>query len=329
MPRWGPRSTSCGLFSPGWRTSGAEIARLDSELVRREQARSRGQAQDLISAGAVSVNGVPAKKSSMPVEDIDILTVSGDSARWVSRAATKLVAAFERWNGEGLTAGGRRCIDVGASTGGFTEVLLDRGAREVVAIDVGHGQLHPRVAADPRVREYSGTSIRGLSAETVGGVADLVVTDLSFISLTLVAAELRGLLGSGADLVALIKPQFEVGRGRLGKNGVVTRPADRARAITDVAAAFAAHGLRPRALDHSPIIGSHGNAEYLLWAVAEPSVTRAGSSSAHRQPSTAAHPSPDGVGESSTTVPSDTMGPTAIGEMARRLAETPSGGPVR
>ena len=196
-----------------------------------------------------------------------------EGPRWVGRAAHKLVAALDTWAGEGLRVTGRRCVDVGASTGGFTQVLLAHGAAQVVAVDVGHDQLVPEVAQDPRVDERSGTTVRGLTAADLGGPADLVVADLSFISLTLVMGDLAGLLGADADLVLLVKPQFEVGRGRLNGQGVVTDPRDRTRALDQVVAAVGEHGLHVHGIRTSPISGTSGNAEYLLWARSVPSDT--------------------------------------------------------
>ena len=174
--------------------------------------------------------------------------------------------AFDAWAARGLSADGRRCLDVGASTGGFTQVLLSRGAAHVVALDVGHDQLVPELRAHPRVTERSGTSIRDVTVEDLGGTFELVVGDLSFISLTLVLAPIAALAAPGADVVLLVKPQFEVGRGRLSKNGIVTDPRHRRQALTDVLAAAEAAGLGVNGLERSPISGGEGNTEYLLWA---------------------------------------------------------------
>lgn len=184
----------------------------------------------------------------------------------MGRAAYKLEHAFDAWAARGLSADGRRCLDVGASTGGFTQVLLSRGAAHVVALDVGHDQLVPELRAHPRVTERSGTSIRDVTVEDLGGTFELVVGDLSFISLTLVLAPIAALAAPGADVVLLVKPQFEVGRGRLSKNGIVTDPRHRRQALTDVLAAAEAAGLGVNGLERSPISGGEGNTEYLLWA---------------------------------------------------------------
>jgi 23S rRNA (cytidine1920-2'-O)/16S rRNA (cytidine1409-2'-O)-methyltransferase len=183
----------------------------------------------------------------------------------VSRAAYKLVGAIDEFGPRGLRVEGRRCLDVGASTGGFTQVLLHHHASHVVALDVGHDQLVPELAGDPRVTDLPRTTVRDLAADAVGGPVDLLVADLSFISLTLVLATFAGLVTEQADLVVLVKPQFEVGRSRLGKGGVVRSQGDRAWAICEVARAAIDAGLHPRGLARSPIEGAEGNAEYLLW----------------------------------------------------------------
>ena len=239
--------------------------RLDAELVRRGLARSRGQARELIDAGLVDVAGRPASKASAPVGEHHDLVVRDAGPAWVSRAAQKLVGALEVFGPRGLAVQGRRCLDVGASTGGFTQVLLHHGAEHVIALDVGRDQLSPVVAADPRVTERSQTTVRGLTAEDIGGPVEVIVADLSFISLTLVLDTFRTLLRDDGDAVVLVKPQFEVGRTRLGKGGVVRDQGDRAWAITEVARAAVATGLHPRDLAASPIQGGEGNAEYLLW----------------------------------------------------------------
>ena len=226
-----------------------------------------------MTSGQVRVDGEPATKPAHPVEPTTDVVVTSDGPRWVGRAAHKLVAALEAWAPQGLTVAGRRCVDVGASTGGFTQVLLAHGATRVVAVDVGHGQLVPEVADDPRVDERSGTTVRGLTADDLGGRSDLVVADLSFISLTLVLGDLAGLLRPEGDLVVLVKPQFEVGRGRLNRQGVVTDPKDRTRALEQVVAAVGEHGLHVHGIMTSPISGGSGNTEYLLWARSVPSDT--------------------------------------------------------
>ena len=244
--------------------------RLDVELVSRGLARSRGQARDLVKAGSVLLDGVPATKVSAPVSEGQSIELAAGVEGWVSRAAYKLVAALEAFGPDGLSVEGKRCFDVGAAAGGFSQVLLREGAREVVAIDVGHGQLAGELAADPRVIERSGVNIRDARAGDLGGPAELLVADLSFISLQLVLPVLRDLVEPSGDLVLLVKPQFEVGRQRLGKGGIVRSPINRASVIEEVVAAAADAGLSARALCHSPIRGATGNAEYLLWLTPRP-----------------------------------------------------------
>lgn len=211
------------------------------------------------------MDGHIARKPAAATESLSDIEVSGDGPRWVGRAARKLDHAFSTWAPLGLTAAERSCLDVGASTGGFTQVLLVRGAEHVVALDVGRDQLVAELRADPRVTERSGTSIRDVGPEDLGHF-DVVVGDLSFISLTLVLADIARLTRPGADVVLLVKPQFEVGRGRLSKNGIVTDPRHRRQALTDVVAAAQSAGLGIHGLIRSPIHGGEGNTEYLLWA---------------------------------------------------------------
>jgi len=244
--------------------------RLDVELVARRLARSRGQARELVKSGSVRIDGSTAKKVSTPVSADQSLELASGVEDWVSRAAYKLAAALESFGEDGLQAEGKRCFDVGACTGGFTQVLLRKGAREVVALDVGHGQLAQEIADDPRVTDRSGVNIRDARADDLGGQAELLVADLSFISLRLVLPVLRDLVEPSGDLVLLVKPQFEVGRERLGKGGVVRSAHNRAMVIEEVADAATAAGLTTKALRASPIRGATGNAEYLLWLTRRP-----------------------------------------------------------
>lgn len=244
--------------------------RLDVELVARSLARSRGQARELLKAGSVLLDGSPVSKASAPVTADQRLALVSGIESWVSRAAYKLVAGLQAFAPDGLSVKDKRCFDIGAATGGFTEVLLRGGAREVVALDVGHGQLAEEISGDPRVIERSGVNIRDVRADDLGGPAELLVADLSFISLRLVLAVLRDLVEPTGDLVLLVKPQFEVGRERLGKRGLVRSAGDRAMVMTDVAAAARNVGLNARGLCASPIRGATGNAEYLLWLSPRP-----------------------------------------------------------
>ena len=244
--------------------------RLDVELVARGLARSRGQARDLVKAGSVLLDGSPAKKVSTSVHPDQSLELAAGVQGWVSRAAYKLVAALEAFGPAGLSVADKRCIDVGAAAGGFTQVLLRQGAREVVALDVGHGQLAEELGGDARVIERSGVNIRDACPGDLGGPAELLVADLSFISLRLVLPVLRDLVEPSGDLVLLVKPQFEVGRERLGKRGIVRSAVNRASVIEEVVAAGTTAGLNAKAMCRSPIRGATGNAEYLLWLTPRP-----------------------------------------------------------
>ncbi len=247
-------------------------ARLDSELVRRGLARSRQRAADLVAAGRVEVAGAVASKPAQPVGPDVTVTVRGtDRPEYVSRAAHKLVGALdgtERLAPGAVVVPGARCLDAGASTGGFTQVLLERGAAHVHAVDVGHGQLDPVLAADPRVTAREGVNVRGLTPGDVGGPVDLTVADLSFISLTVALPALLAVTRAGAPLLVMVKPQFEVGRDRLGSSGVVSSPGLRAQAVTQVADAAFRLGAQVRAVVPSPLPGPAGNHEYFLWLTA-------------------------------------------------------------
>ena len=253
-------------------------ARLDVALVTRGLARSRTAARAAIEAGRVRVDGRAVVKPAHPVSTDAALTIDADDG-YVSRAAQKLVAALDATAREGrpLDVAGSLALDLGASTGGFTQVLLERGARQVIALDVGHGQLDPRMRADARVVVVEGENARALTAErlaTVSGVAerpDLVVGDLSFISLRLVLPAIVATVGATVPLVLLIKPQFEVGRQGI-REGVVRDADARAEAIMGVL--WAAHdaGLAADTIAPSPLPGTHGNLEFL--AVFRPTVGR-------------------------------------------------------
>ena len=243
--------------------------RLDAELVRRGLARSRQRAADLIAAGRVEVAGAVATKPAQPVApDVTVEVRGDDRAEYVSRAAHKLVGALddiETLDAGGITVVGARCLDAGASTGGFTQVLLERGAARVVAVDVGHGQMADVVAADPRVTSLEGVNVRGLSTAETGGLVDLVVADLSFISLTVALPALLGVAAADADLLVMVKPQFEVGRERIGSSGVVSSPDLREEAVAQVAEAATRLGAVVRGVLPSPLPGPSGNHEYFLW----------------------------------------------------------------
>jgi 23S rRNA (cytidine1920-2'-O)/16S rRNA (cytidine1409-2'-O)-methyltransferase len=241
--------------------------RLDAELVRRGLARSREHAAELIAAGRVSVGGATATKSATQVETSAAVVVAKDDADpdYVSRGGHKLAGALAAFVPQGLVVEGRRCIDAGASTGGFTDVLLRSGAGHVVAVDVGYGQLAWSLRSDDRVTVRDRTNVRELTSDQVGEPAGLVVGDLSFISLGLVLPALVRCAAPDADLVMMVKPQFEVGRERLGSGGVVRDPELRAEAVRTVAGQAAELGLGVLGVTASPLPGPSGNVEYFVW----------------------------------------------------------------
>jgi 23S rRNA (cytidine1920-2'-O)/16S rRNA (cytidine1409-2'-O)-methyltransferase len=245
----------------------ARRTRLDAELVRRGLARSREQAVALVEAGRVEVRGVPARKAAAMVDPADPLRVLGDDpgTEYVSRGGHKLAGALVTFTPDGLRVAGRRCLDAGASTGGFTDVLLRAGAAEVVAVDVGYGQLAWSLRQDPRVRVFERTNVRSLTPDVVGGTVELTVADLSFISLRLVLPALRACTDPEGDLVLMVKPQFEVGRERVGSGGVVRDPELRAEAVLAVVDAAAQLGLGLAGVVASPLPGPSGNVEYFVW----------------------------------------------------------------
>jgi 23S rRNA (cytidine1920-2'-O)/16S rRNA (cytidine1409-2'-O)-methyltransferase len=237
--------------------------RLDAELVRRHLARSREHAAELISSGRVEVRGTTATKAATAVEADAPIRITGEETDpgYASRGAHKLIGALDAFGG--LSIAGRRCLDAGASTGGFTDVLLRRGAREVVAVDVGYGQLVWSLQSHPRVIVHDRTNVRTLTAEDIGGPVELAVADLSFISLGLVLPALTKC--TTTDLVPMVKPQFEVGRERLGSGGVVRDPALRAEAVLAVARAAEGLGWGTAGVARSPLPGPSGNVEFFLW----------------------------------------------------------------
>jgi 23S rRNA (cytidine1920-2'-O)/16S rRNA (cytidine1409-2'-O)-methyltransferase len=238
-------------------------ARLDAELVRRGLARSREQAAAVIAAGRVRVGGIVATKPATGVDPGASVTVEpGETDDYVSRGAHKLLGALDAF---GLDVTGRRALDAGASTGGFTDVLLRRGAASVVAVDVGYGQLAWSLRTDPRVTVLDRTNVRDLTPDTLAEPVDLVVADLSFISLTTVLPALSNVAADDADHLLMVKPQFEAGRGNVPADGVVRNPALRAAAVAKVAAAAHALGLGTEGVTASPLPGPKGNVEYFLW----------------------------------------------------------------
>lgn len=241
-----------------------EPVRLDLAVVRAGLADSRTRAAALIADGRICVNGAVALRSSAQVGTADVLTSAGsDEADYASRGGHKLAGALAHW--PGLVVTGRRCLDAGASHGGFTDVLLRAGAARVFAVDVGVGQLRPSLVSDERVQVRDGCNVRGLSAADLGGTVDVTVCDLSFISLTVVLATLAACTDPGGDLVPMVKPQFEVGRGSHARGGVVRNPKVRADAVFAVASAAAELGWGTRAVCRSSLPGPAGNVEFFLW----------------------------------------------------------------
>jgi len=237
--------------------------RLDAELVRRGLARSRDTAQELIAAGQVRVGGQAATKAATQVEEADAIVVSDVAVdHYVSRGAHKLIGALDAFTQ--VVVAGRDCLDAGASTGGFTQVLLERGAARVVAVDVGYGQLAWPLRTDPRVTVIERTNVRTLTTDQMPFPPGLVVADLSFIPLALVLPALVAVADPTADLVLMVKPQFEVGREAVG-DGVVRDLELRASAVQGVADAAVANGLSVMDVAASPLPGPRGNVEYFLW----------------------------------------------------------------
>lgn len=243
-----------------------ETRRADAALAERGLARSRTQAARLIADGLVTVDGAAVVKASAPIREDQLLEVAGID-HYVSRAAHKLSAALDAFT---VTVSGRQALDVGASTGGFTQVLLERGATSVIALDVGHGQLDPLIARDSRVTVIEGFNARELTGESLAAAAghpvapEVVVADLSFISLPLVLPAVAGTVGLSADYVLLVKPQFEVGRTGI-REGIVHDAGLRTDAVTGVLWAAWDLGLPTAGVIPSPIAGTAGNREYLVW----------------------------------------------------------------
>lgn len=240
--------------------------RLDVALAARGLARSRSHAATVIAEGLVTVDGTPVTRASHRVGDGQVVEVAG-ADHYVSRGAHKLIGALDAF---GVEVAGRVALDAGASTGGFSQVLLERGAARVIAVDVGHGQLSPVIAGDERLASFEGVNVRTLTAAGLAGLLgeevrpDLVVADLSFISLTQVLPALAETAADGADFVLLVKPQFEVGRTGI-REGIVRDAALRSEAVTSVLWTAWDLGLGTSGFVSSPIAGGQGNREYLVW----------------------------------------------------------------
>ncbi|MBV1780485.1 TlyA family RNA methyltransferase [Paeniglutamicibacter sp. ABSL32-1] len=240
------------------------MSRLDQELVTRSLARSRTDAARLIADQRVRVDGMIATKAAKNVAETSAITVQAAAGEeFVSRAGHKLAGALAAFSL--IEVAGKRCLDAGASTGGFTDVLLRRGADHVEAVDVGHGQLVPELRADARVHVHEGMNVRYLDPADIGGEVALVVADLSFISLTLVMGALAGATEQDGDLVLMVKPQFEIGREQLSRTGVVHSPDQRRKAVDVVMASAHDAGLGVKGLARSPLPGQDGNVEFFLW----------------------------------------------------------------
>lgn len=243
----------------------AKLIRVDAELVRRKLARSRGEAADLIHGGRVLLDGMVVAKPARQMDPAQALVVSeGEQDDYASRGAHKLIGALDYLGDRGPQIKGVRALDAGASTGGFTDVLLRRGAAEVVAVDVGYGQLAWRLREDPRVTVMERTNVRNLTPEMVAPAPDLVVGDLSFISLTLVIPSLARAASDTADFLLMVKPQFEIGKERLGSGGVVRDTRDHVETVAKVAHAAREAGLAVLAVAPSPLPGPAGNVEYFV-----------------------------------------------------------------
>jgi 23S rRNA (cytidine1920-2'-O)/16S rRNA (cytidine1409-2'-O)-methyltransferase len=246
--------------------------RLDVELVRRGLATSRTRAAEAVEDGRVTVGGAPTRSVARQVDEHEAIVVSGDPPRFVSRGGEKLDGALDRF---ALDVQGARALDAGASTGGFTDCLLQRGAAAVVAVDVGRGQLDWSLRQDLRVTLLERTNLRGLELAAIGEPCAVAVADLSFISLTLVAPSLARLTTPTADLVLLIKPQFEAGRERVGRGGIVRDPTVHRAVLDDVVRGLASAGLGVLAVVPSPIRGTSGNVEFLAHARKAPATVDA------------------------------------------------------
>ncbi len=245
---------------------GDDLLRADAALVKRGLAPSREKARALITAGLATINGMPIGKPAQKVQEGDVLGVIDAAHPYVSRGGLKLEKALRMF---GISPEGLVCMDIGASTGGFTDVLLQNGARRVYAIDVGSGQLDAGLAADPRVTAMEHTNARALAPEMFDAPPALGVMDVSFISIRLILPAAFNVLGDSGRMVSLIKPQFEAGRAAIGKRGVVSRHEIHVRVLREIAEFVPTLGWQVRALDYSPISGGDGNIEFLADMVPE------------------------------------------------------------
>jgi 23S rRNA (cytidine1920-2'-O)/16S rRNA (cytidine1409-2'-O)-methyltransferase len=235
--------------------------RLDVVLVSRGMAKSRQRALGIILAGTVLVDGKKVTKAGTRIPADALIQITGKDMPYVSRGGLKLEAALKGFSIEVL---GMHCLDVGASTGGFTDCLLQAGAEHVVSVDVGYGQLHWKIRSDPRVMVLERTNIRYLDPGSMATQMDLICVDVSFISLRIVVPAVLPFLKTGGNIICLIKPQFEVGKGLVGKGGVVRDPALRQQVVDELVVFFATHGLKQQGPIPSPVLGPKGNQEYLV-----------------------------------------------------------------
>ena len=239
--------------------------RADMLLVEKHLAQSRQKAKELIETGAVTADGVIVKKASQTLKPSALITIDSPLQNWVSRGALKLLGGLEAF--PQISVQDKVCVDLGASTGGFTQVLLAKGAKHIFAVDVGHGQLSDKIAKSPRVTSLEKTNARSLSRNEVPEPFEVIVSDVSFISLTLALPPAMVLAQSGAGLIALIKPQFEVGRDGLDKGGIVKNAALRQQAVDDITAFLRDADWDVLGTTTSPITGPDGNVEYLIGAI--------------------------------------------------------------
>lgn len=238
--------------------------RLDLYLANRGIVKSRSRAASLISGGYVTVNGCVVDKPSRDVSDDDEVVLIGEDHSFVGRGGVKLEAALDAF---GVDVSGLICADIGASTGGFTDCLLRHGAAHVYAVDAGHGQLDPMLVSDDRVTNIEGCNARYMTVDTLGGKCRCAVSDLSFISQTLVIPAISGILEDGAVSITLVKPQFECGKGALSHNGIVRDKKQHIEAVRRVASSAVLNGLAPQRIIKSPISGGDGNTEFLLLSI--------------------------------------------------------------
>lgn len=238
--------------------------RADEYLAKSGAVPSRQRAKELIQSGGVLIGGKPVKKPSSEVAGDEDIKIIGKTLRYVSRGGLKLEKAAKVFD---ISFEGKKCVDFGASTGGFTDCMLQGGAAAVYAVDVGHGQLDKKLLSDERVVNMEGFNLRGITPDDIGGKADILVCDVSFISLKLIMDGMADVLSDSGEAAVLIKPQFECGRQDVGKNGIVRSKKVHVRVLNEIFSAFAEHGLYADKFDYSPISGGDGNIEYIAHVI--------------------------------------------------------------